>query len=63
MLGALIATGVVSTAAGVQTADIDHDAEYYILDPQYSIIKLDNSGSEWNIRVMIVPVIRSPFSR
>jgi len=34
-----------------------------IIDPQYSIIKLDNSGSEWNICVMIARLIRNPFSR
>jgi len=32
-------------------------------EPQYSIIKPDNSGTEWNIRIMIVPVIKSPFTR
>jgi len=32
-------------------------------EPQYSIIKPDNSGTEWNIRIQIAPVIRSPFTR
>lgn len=33
------------------------------LEPQYSIIKPDNSATEWNLRIQIAPVIRSPFTR
>ena len=32
------------------------------LEPQYSIIKPDNLGTTWNIRLQITPVIKSPFS-
>ena len=32
-------------------------------EPQYSVIKPDNSGTEWNIRIQIAPVIKSPFNR
>lgn len=31
------------------------------LEPQYSIIKPDDFGTEWNIRFQIAPVVRSPF--
>jgi len=30
------------------------------LEPQYSLIKPDNLGTEWNIRVQITPVIQRP---
>lgn len=33
------------------------------IEPQYSIIKPDNYGEEWNIRIQIAPVIRSPFAK
>lgn len=33
------------------------------LEPQYSIIKPDAVGTEWNFRLQITPVIPSPFSR
>jgi hypothetical protein len=32
-------------------------------EPQYSIIRPDSVGTEWNFRIQIAPVIRSPFSR
>jgi hypothetical protein len=32
------------------------------LEPQYSIIKPDDFGTEWNIRLQIAPVIQSPFN-
>jgi hypothetical protein len=32
-------------------------------EPQYSIIKPDAVGTEWNFRIQISPVIPSPFSR
>jgi hypothetical protein len=31
------------------------------IEPQYSIIKPDDYGTEWNIRLQIAPVIKSPF--
>ena len=31
------------------------------LEPQYSIIRPDNYGNVWNIRLQIAPVIKSPF--
>lgn len=31
------------------------------IEPQYSIIKPDNYGTEWNIRIQIAPVINRPF--
>jgi hypothetical protein len=31
-------------------------------EPQYSIIKPDNLGADWNIRIQFAPVIKSPFS-
>ena len=31
------------------------------VEPQYSIIRPDNYGNVWNIRIQIAPVIRSPF--
>lgn len=31
------------------------------IEPQYSIIRPDDYGTEWNIRIQIAPVIRSPF--
>ncbi len=30
-------------------------------EPQYSIIRPDNLGTSWNIRIQIAPVIASPF--
>jgi hypothetical protein len=33
------------------------------LEPQYSIIRPDDIGTAWNIRLQVAPVIRSPFSR
>lgn len=32
-------------------------------EPQYSIIKPDSAGTEWNFRIQIAPVINSPFRR
>jgi hypothetical protein len=31
------------------------------LEPQYSIIRPDDYGTEWNIRLQITPVIPNPF--
>lgn len=31
------------------------------LEPQYSIVKPDDYGTTWNIRLQIAPVIKSPF--
>ena len=31
------------------------------IEPQYSIIKPNDYGAEWNIRIQVAPVIRSPF--
>lgn len=31
------------------------------LEPQYSIIKPENYGSLWNIRVQIAPIVKNPF--
>ena len=31
------------------------------IEPQYSIIRPNNYGTAWNIRIQIAPVIRSPF--
>ncbi len=31
------------------------------IEPQYSIVRPDNFGEEWNIRVQIAPIIQSPF--
>ena len=33
------------------------------LEPQYSIIRPDNIGTAWNIRLQFAPVIQSPFTR
>jgi hypothetical protein len=33
------------------------------LEPQYSIVKPDTLGADWNIRLQLAPVIQSPFSR
>lgn len=33
------------------------------LEPQYSIIRPDDLGTTWNIRLQITPVINNPFSR
>ena len=33
------------------------------LEPQYSLIRPDRYGAEWNIRLQITPVIESPFLR
>ena len=33
------------------------------IEPQYSIIQPDDYGEEWNIRIQITPVIKSPFSK
>ena len=30
---------------------------------QYSLVKPDNIGSDWNIRVMFIPVVPNPFAR
>lgn len=30
-------------------------------EPQYAIIRPDNLGTTWSIRLQITPVIRSPF--
>ena len=32
-------------------------------EPQYSIVKPDSAGTEWNFRIQIAPVIRSPFTK
>lgn len=32
-------------------------------EPQYSIIRPDDLGAEWNFRIQISPVIQSPFKR
>ena len=32
-------------------------------EPQYSIIKPDSAGTEWNFRIQIAPVIQSPFTK
>lgn len=32
------------------------------LEPQYSIIKPDTLGADWNIRIQFAPVMKSPFS-
>jgi len=31
------------------------------VEPQYSIIKPENYGSQWNIRVQIAPIVKNPF--
>lgn len=31
------------------------------IEPQYSIVRPDDFGQEWNIRIQIAPVIQSPF--
>lgn len=31
------------------------------LEPQYSIVKPDNYGNVWNVRLQIAPIIKSPF--
>ena len=31
------------------------------IEPQYSIIKPDNYGTLWNIRIQIAPIIKNPF--
>ena len=32
------------------------------IEPQYSIVKPKDYGAEWNIRIQVAPVIRSPFN-
>jgi hypothetical protein len=32
------------------------------IEPQYSVIKPKDYGAEWNIRIQLAPVIRSPFN-
>jgi hypothetical protein len=32
-------------------------------EPQYSVIRPDDVGTAWNIRMQITPVIKSPFSK
>jgi hypothetical protein len=32
-------------------------------EPQYSVIRPDDVGAEWNFRIQITPVIPNPFSR
>ena len=31
------------------------------IEPQYSIIRPNDYGNVWNIRIQIAPVIKSPF--
>jgi hypothetical protein len=31
------------------------------LEPQYSIIKPENYGAQWNIRIQVAPIIKNPF--
>jgi hypothetical protein len=31
------------------------------LEPQYSIIKPENYGARWNIRIQVAPIIKNPF--
>lgn len=31
------------------------------LEPQYSIVKPDNYGTQWSIRIQFAPIIKSPF--
>ena len=31
------------------------------LEPQYSIIRPDNYGSTWNIRIQVAPIVNNPF--
>ncbi len=31
-------------------------------EPQYSIVRPDTLGADWNIRIQFAPVIKSPFS-
>ncbi|NCF20882.1 MAG: hypothetical protein GWP63_21850 [Haliea sp.] len=31
------------------------------IEPQYSIERLDDFGQQWNIRIQVAPVLRSPF--
>ena len=31
------------------------------IEPQYSIVRPDDFGEEWNIRIQFAPVIQSPF--
>jgi len=33
------------------------------LEPQYSVVRPDDLGTEWNIRIQISPVIQSPFTK
>jgi len=31
------------------------------IEPQYALIKPDNIGAEWNLRIQIAPIIKNPF--
>lgn len=31
------------------------------LEPQYSIVKPENYGAQWNIRIQVAPIIKNPF--
>jgi len=33
------------------------------LEPQYSIVKPENYGARWNIRIQIAPIIKNPISK
>jgi hypothetical protein len=33
------------------------------LEPQYSVVRPEDFGTEWNIRLQVTPVIQSPFGR
>ena len=33
------------------------------IEPQYSVVKPDDIGAEWNLRIQVAPVIQSPFSQ
>lgn len=32
-------------------------------EPQYSVVRPDDLGAEWNFRIQISPVIQSPFKK
>jgi hypothetical protein len=31
------------------------------IEPQYSLVRPDDFGEQWNIRIQIAPVIQSPY--
>ncbi len=31
------------------------------IEPQYSVIRPDDYGAEWNLRIQFAPVIQSPY--